>query len=211
MGIETALGVGASVAGGIASGKGAKKAAKIQAQAAREQQAFAQNIYDKNAERYTPDIAYGNKAGTQIASLLGLGGNGTTPDSNLNAANDAFNNWRNSTGYKFNLDQGLNAVNSNAYAGGYGNSGATMKALQDRGTQVGNQYFNDYLSQLGGVQAVGSGAKGALAGAGQNLVNSQAAASNKSSDARSYNSMYQGQLIGNTAKDLSKVFGSSFG
>lgn len=131
----------------------------------------------------------------------------TTPKTAAGAQQDAFQRWRDSTGYQFALNQGLGAINSNAYAAGAGNSGATLKALQDRGTEVGNQYFGNYLSQLGGVQAVGSTAKSSLANQGQNLVNSQANSSQNAANAASWNANQQASAWGNTLSSLAKIGG----
>lgn len=205
-------GVG-SVAGGVAAGKGAAKAAAIQQQTSREQMQFAQNMYDKTAATYAPDITYGNRASDAISNLLGIGNGGTAAATQ--AQQDAFKNWRDSTGYQFNLNQGLNAINSNAYAQGAGNSGATMKALQDRGNQVADTYFGNYLSQLGGQQAVGMQAKGAMAGQGNNLVNAQQVSSQKAADAAGAAAVRNGELWGSIISGLSKqaggYLGSSFG
>lgn len=62
--------------------------------------------------------------------------------------NPAFQNYLNSTGYKFQLQQGQDAINSNSAAKGLLNSGATAKALTSYGQNLGSNYFNTYLGQL---------------------------------------------------------------
>jgi hypothetical protein len=198
------IGAVGSVAGAVASGKGAKKANKIAAQTADKNRALALGMYNDSVGRYTGDIQRGDNAGTAISALLGLGGDPA-------AQQKAFQTYRDSTGYQFTLDQGLGAVNSNAYANGMGNSGATLKALQDRGSQVGNTYFNGYLTQLQNVQGVGSNAKSALTGAGQNYVAQGTNANNSQGQAAANNALYQGQLVTNTIGDLSKLGSSQFG
>ena len=83
------------------------------------------------------------------ADLLGLNGASSAQ------SQTAFNNYLNSTGYKFNLQQGTNAVASQQAASGMLNSGATGKALTQYGQNLGSQYFNNYLSQLGGLSQAG--------------------------------------------------------
>lgn len=60
----------------------------------------------------------------------------------------AFNNYLNSTGYNFNMDQGTRAITGSAAAKGLLNSGGTAKALTSYGQGLGSSYFNNYLGQL---------------------------------------------------------------
>lgn len=62
-----------------------------------------------------------------------------------------FNNYLNSTGYKFNMDQGTSAITGSAAARGLLNSGAAGKALTQYGQKLGSSYFNNYLGQLGNL------------------------------------------------------------
>lgn len=98
----------------------------------------------------------GAAAGNQQAALLGVGGDPA-------AAEEGFQNYLNSTGYKFNLQQGQNAVATSAAAKGLLNSGATAKALTKFGQNIGSNYFNNYQSQLGGVAGRGLQASDSLA------------------------------------------------
>lgn len=80
--------------------------------------------------------------------------------------NPAFQNYLNSTGYNFNLQQGTGAINANAASKGLLNSGATAKALTSYGQNLGSAYFNNYLGQLGNL----SGQQESLAGGYGNLA-----------------------------------------
>lgn len=148
-----------SIAGGAATGKGAAKAAQIQAQQQEANRALAKQFYADAQNRYQPDVTRGDQYSSTIQALLGLGGD-------QNAANNAFKQFQNSSGYQYGLNQGLDAINSNAYASGLGQSGAVMKALQDRGTQLANQSIGQYLGQLGNQQMVGQNAKNAITNSG---------------------------------------------
>ena len=101
----------------------------------------------------------GNAANSQIAALLGLGGDTA-------AAKSAFNNYLNSTGYQTNLASGSNAITSNSASRGLLNSGATGKALTSFGQNLGSNYFNNYLGQLTGVSNSGLNAAGQIGQAG---------------------------------------------
>lgn len=87
----------------------------------------------------------------------------------------AFEQFANSAGMQFQLDQGADMIN-NRYAGaGALQSGAAMKALQDYGQQTAIQnYFMPYMGLLGGQQAVGAGAASSIAGVGTNFGNTAA-------------------------------------
>lgn len=53
----------------------------------------------------------------------------------------------NDPGYKFALQEGLNAVNASFAARGKLRAGDTMKALQDRGTGVAHQFDNNFFNR----------------------------------------------------------------
>lgn len=102
----------------------------------------------------------GNTAYSTLGSLLGLGGN-------QQAADDAFKNYLDSSGFQFALDTGSKAITGNAAARGLLNSGATAKALTQYGQNLGQQSFNNYLNQLGNVFTGGLQSAQQVIGAGQ--------------------------------------------
>lgn len=96
----------------------------------------------------------------QEAALLGLGGDSAK-------ANAAYQNYLGSTGYKFQLGQGQEAVSGNAASKGMLNSGATAKALTQYGQNLGSSYFNNYLGQLGNLNTQYQGTANAGIGAAE--------------------------------------------
>ena len=164
------------VVSGITGGKGAKKAAQIQAQASREQIASANANRDYQYQLNAPAINYGNAADDRIAGLLNIGG-----DPAASAA--AYGAYKDSTGYTSRLIEGANAINSNAYAGGLGRSGATLKALTRFGQDYATRDFGNYLSQVGGVSAGGAAARGLVANVGNSAVNQFMQANQAGADA----------------------------
>lgn len=104
-------------------------------------------------------VGTGNQANSDIASLLGLGGDSAK-------ANAGFQNYLNSSGYKFNLKSGDEAITSNAASKGLLNSGATGKGLETFGQNLGSTYFNNYLGQLSGLAGNGLQAGGVIANNG---------------------------------------------
>ena len=84
------------------------------------------------------------------------------------AAEGAFDTFRNSTGYQFRLGEGMDGVTS-AYAGIGGlQSGAAMRGINEYGQNFASNEFGNYMNALGGQQAVG--AASSLAGVGQNFA-----------------------------------------
>ena len=72
MGIETIIGVGASLAGGAMASSGAKSAAKTQAAAADRATALQGEMFDKQVELQSPFRAGGLTAQNRLLTLLGL-------------------------------------------------------------------------------------------------------------------------------------------
>jgi len=104
-------------------------------------------------------LSTGANANSMLAGALGVGGDPT-------GANTGLNNYLNSAGYNFTLDQGSKAITGNAAARGLLGSGATAKALTSYGQGLGQQYFNNYLAQLAGLSSQGLNAGNSIVGAG---------------------------------------------
>lgn len=196
-----------SVIGGVTGGKGAKAAAKTAQQTAQKQIAAAQQNQQYLTGLSQPTLDRGNQAGALTANFLGMNG-GT-------AAADALSTYRGSTGYQDLLNEGLGAVNANAYARGMGDSGATLKALQTRGMSLADRSSGDWLSRLGGLQQLGQQAVGNIAGVAMNTTNNIAGYNQNASDAQGNSALIQSA---NWQKALQGVFnagsyamGSSFG
>lgn len=88
--------------------------------------------------------------------LLGLHG----PD----AATVAMGNFQKSPGYDWSVSEGLRAVDAGASAKGYLRSGATLKAEQTLGNNLGNQEFGNYFNRLNTLAGFGNQAAAGIAG-----------------------------------------------
>jgi hypothetical protein len=137
------------------------------------------------------------------------------------SANDAFNQFANSAGMQFQLQQGTNALQNSAAARGLLQSGATLKALQNYGQNTAlNNYFLPYLGLLQGQQATGAQSGAAIAGVGSNFGNTvsniygnQANAIQNGADATSNAALLRGQAnagLGNTIGSALGGLASSF-
>ena len=100
-------------------------------------------------------------------------GGTTAPATTGQTAQQAMQNFANSAGMQFQLQQGTNALNNLYAAHGMLQSGAAMKGINNYAQQTAlNNYFMPYMSLLGGQQAVGAGAASSVAGVGNNFANS---------------------------------------
>lgn len=147
----TAAAAGLGLVGNLAGASAAKKAAKVADQRLVEGRNYAINESGLGDYRDA-----GVAAQNTQADLLGIGGDPA-------ASQQAFNQYLGSTGYRTALDAGSQAITGNAAAKGMLNSGATLKALQQNGAGIGQQFTNNYLNQVGDVANRGYGAASNLA------------------------------------------------
>lgn len=110
-------------------------------------------------------------ASNALAGLLGVGGDPA-------AAQQGFQNYLGSTGYQFQLGEGMRGLTANNATKGLLNSGAAMKGAQQYGQGLASNYFSNYLSQLGGLGTMGLQAGGLISGAG---ATSQSSGTSRSS------------------------------
>ena len=98
-------------------------------------------------------------AASAISALLGNGG--------TQGQQDAFNNFKNSSGYNFDLQQGTNAITGSAAAKGLLNSGSTAKAISNYGQNTANNFLQQYIQNQMGEAGLGIQANNSINGAGQ--------------------------------------------
>lgn len=109
------------------------------------------------------------------------------------AANDAFNIFKNSTGYQFRVNEGQNALNSGFAGAGLLQSGAALKALDDYRQNMASQEFGNYMAYLGNQQGVGLSAGSAIAGVSQNYANNMASQNNAMASTIANSALARGQ------------------
>lgn len=197
-----AIGGIASIGGSLISSNAAKSAADTQAASARAAQQTEAQATNAALSNEAPFTQIGTGAANQLANLYGIAYNptssglsstsssGITTPANVNAAasspggvavqDDAYANFANSPNYKFALQQGLQALQRSAAAGGTLISGGQEKAGQEFGQGLATQQYGNYVSGLqslaGMGQAAASGqAATGLSGAGS-VANAQQAA-----------------------------------
>lgn len=113
----------------------------------------------------------------------------------------SFDNYLNSTGYKFQLGQGINAINSSASAKGLLQSGGTAKGLEQYGQNLASTTFNNYLQQL----IAGAGASHNQATLGQTAL-SQIGGAGSQGGGNAASALIQGGLA--AANSQTAMYGS---
>lgn len=114
--------------------------------------------YDFLKSSYGGQIGQGVQAQNALAGLLGLNGDA--------AQGNGFQNYLNSSGYKFQLGEGQNAITSSNAAAGLLNSGSALKRLTSYGQGLAGNYLQQYMAQLGGLGTQGMQAGSILSSAG---------------------------------------------
>lgn len=109
------------------------------------------NAWSEIKSAFTPALNYLTQGGDQAWNILKGGPQG----------------FADSGGFNFLMDQGTNAVNSNFYARGLGESGAAMKGLEKYRYGLASTYLNQYMQQLNDFSKLGIGAGGIMSSAGQ--------------------------------------------
>jgi len=207
----------AAIIGGVIAGAGAIGAAAINSSAsnsaagavtnaAAQSNALQSQIYDSNKALAQPYINAGADALTGLEGFLGLGGDPA-------ASQKALDAYLNSTGYRFSLNQGLDAVTQSKAASGLLGSGSTLKALDAYGTGLADQYGQQYAQNLQTLSKTGQAAAGNLAGSGQNYANAVGAnntnAANTSASAAVANAGNTASALTNALKGFGTVLGGS--
>jgi hypothetical protein len=108
---------------------------------------------------------YGQAEGRNLAAPTAVS------QASTSSALGAFDNYLNSAGYKFQLGEANKGANAQFAASGALDSGAAVKAAQDRAQNMSSGFFNNYLALLGNQQGAGLSAASAVAGVGTNYAN----------------------------------------
>jgi len=109
---------------------------------------------------YSPVMQSGVTGTNYLTSLL-------TGTGNTAAANAGYNNYLQMAGYEPAMRELSRNITGQGAAAGILNSGSTAKALQSRGAELNQSFYNNYLQQLAGLSGLGLQAGGIVANAGQ--------------------------------------------
>jgi hypothetical protein len=109
---------------------------------------------------YGGQMTQGTGANNYLSSLL-------TGSGDVGAANSGYQGYLSNAGYAPAMRQLSQSVTGQQAASGILRSGSTAKALQTRGAELNQGFFNNYLQQLAGLSGLGLQAGGLVTNAGQ--------------------------------------------
>lgn len=198
------IGGGAAALGASANSKAVNKATDAQTRANQESMTFQREAYDRNSALLTPTLQRGDAAGGAYNALLGLGGDTA-------GAKSAFDNYLGSAGYQFQLGEANKGANAQFAASGALDSGAAVKAAQDRAQNMSGGFFGNYLGFLDNQQKMGLGAGSALAGVGQTYANNVTNLNTSNANAIGNGAMAKAQNTNSLLGNLSSSFGLGLG
>lgn len=209
MGIESAIGAGASLLGGISSGKGASKAAQVQADSYRQGLAQQQAQFQQTQANLSPFIQAGSSALGAQGNLLGLNGDG--------AQGSAISALQNSPLFQSQYGTGVDTVLQNAAATGGVRGGNVNNSLAQFGSGLLSNVIQNQLGNLQGVIGTGAGAASGLGSFGQANSNSMASLLQGQGNAQAVSAASPYAAFGSTLQGLassgalSNLFGGTNG
>lgn len=196
-----ALSLGGSLLSSKSNKKDANKAADVSLQTAQMNNTLARDIYGQNKATLDPYVQSGIKPNALLAGGMGYGDTG--------AYRDAFRTFIDNSDYAFQFGQGADRVNSGYAGAGVLRSGAAMKGMEDYRQNLQAGYRGEFNNLLANQQAVGLGAGSALAGVGQNYVNTVSANNNNAGTAAANAALIKG--ANNPWNSVALLGGTIFG
>lgn len=122
--------------------------------------ASSNQAYPALSSALSPQTSNATGASNSLAALLGVGGDPA-------AQQQAFQQFQNSTGYQFGLNQGTQAITGSAASKGLLDSGSTAKALDTYGQNYANTQYQNYLNPLQSLVSSGNQAGSVIGSTGQ--------------------------------------------
>jgi len=161
----------ATIGGGLIASSGAKKAANVQAEAAREAQAANERALERQIELQEPFRQAGLTAQEQIMQLLGVGGDATAAGYGSLAKPFGQTDFQQDPGYAFRQAEGMKALERSAAARGGLLSGGTMKGIQRFGQDLASQEYGNAFNRYQIERAARLNPLQSLMGSGQSATN----------------------------------------
>ena len=175
----------------------------------------AQGEIDLATAQARGDLNQGYQQAQQNFQPYGVGGAGAsqmqaayTGALGQQAQQQAYNNYQQSPGQQWALDQGRNQLLAGASATGNVGGGNTQRALMDYGVGRAQQNFQQDFNNMGTVANRGMSTAGQQAGLnvgqGQNLANVTQSAGNNLANLSLQGGILPAQAVGNTASSLAQ-------
>jgi len=155
------LKAGGNLAGSYLSSKAAKDAADTQSQYGQLSLDEARRQFDIGQANQQPYLQAGGKSVNALTDLLGLGQGGYAA---------AQSQLENSPGYQWRFNQGQQARERAAAAGGMSNSGNVLAELEKYGQGMASQEYGNRVNQLAGLTRTGQASASGMAQQGNNYA-----------------------------------------
>lgn len=149
--------------------------------------------YLKSNPLFKQSQEQGGEAMGLRGALLGLGGD-------QEAADAAFKQYQDSSGFQFRMDRGMDGITGSRAARGILNSGASSKELMSFGQDIASEEFGNYMGMLGQESGAGLEAAGLTGQAGSNAGQASAGAIQRGTE----NTM---SGLGGFVKGVGSIFG----
>lgn len=200
------IGAGGSLLSGVIGGKGASKAARIQAQAIQQGIAEQQREYNQTRSDNLPFLNAGTSAVTDpngILALLGLSGN--------DAQAGALSGLKDSPLFTANYNTGVDTILQNAAATGGLRGGNTENSLAQFGSSLFSNVYQSQLDNLLKLAGIGSQTGINLGSLGQQNANATSNLLTQQGNAQAAGILGQTAATTGTINDLSKILQSVTG
>jgi hypothetical protein len=151
--------------------KGAKKASRIQDQAAQRSEATQRQMFERQVELQEPFRQAGLTAQQQIMQLLGSGGDASMPGYGSLARPFGQQDFEQDPGYAFRQQEGRRALERSAAARGGLLSGNTLRGIQRFGQDLASQEYGNAFNRFQIERAARLNPLQSLMGSGQSAAN----------------------------------------
>jgi len=169
--IAAGIGAAASVGGGLMASSAAKKASRVQAQAAQDATAAQQRMFEEQKALQEPFRQGGLTAQNEIMQLLGIGGDKTA--AGYGSLGKSFDGaaFEQDPGYAFRQQEGIKALERSAAARGNLLSGSTLKGVQRFGQDLASQEYQNAFNRYQVERSAKLNPLQSLMGSGQSATN----------------------------------------
>ena len=211
--IPAVIGGAASIGSAAIGSSAAGDAANAQVQAANTAANTQLSMYNSTKQSLSPFTSLGSNAFTQLASIFGFGGNGSTAP-NMTALTSQL---QQTPGYQFALGQGTQALDRSAASRGLDLSGGQLKDLTNygQGLALSNAY-QPYISQLNSAAGLGESAAAMTGNLGASAANGIASSQLAAGQASAAGTVSTANILGSGLNQFANSFnnpnlGSSYG
>ena len=201
----------ATIGGGLIAAGGAKKAANIQAEAAREAQAANERALERQIELQEPFRQAGLTAQEQIMQLLGIGGDATAAGYGSLAKPFGQTDFQQDPGYAFRQSEGMKALERSAAARGNLLSGGTLRGIQRFGQDLASQEYGNAFNRYQVERSARLNPLQSLMGSGQSATNMQTGNIGQSSQNEQANLYNAGQARASGYVGSANALGGALG